>query len=90
MNEIKTISVSEVKFREDLYPRIQHNQQKAQEYSETISNLPPIWVNQHYELIDGKHRLIAHQLANEVNILVEIHETRSDDHLLELAIETNA
>lgn len=32
MNEIKTISVSEVKFREDLYPRIEHNQQKAQEY----------------------------------------------------------
>lgn len=88
--EVKSILVTEVKFRDDLYPRIEHNQQKAQEYSENIDRLPPIWVNQHHELIDGKHRWIAHQLADQKDIQVEIHETRSDEHLLELAIETNA
>lgn len=87
---VKIIPVGNVIFREDLYPRIEHNQQKAQEYSENIENLPPIWVNQHYELIDGKHRWIAHKLADVESISVEIHQTRSDEHLLELAIRTNA
>lgn len=89
-DSLQSIPVSSVKFREDLYPRLEHNQAKAQEYAGNIGNLPPIWVNQHYELIDGKHRWIAHQLAQETEIRVEIHETTSDAHLLELAIETNA
>lgn len=88
--EIKQIKVKDIVFREDLYPRIEHDQQKAQEYADNIEQLPPIWVNQHNELIDGKHRLIAYQLAEVESINVEVHETKSDDHLLELAIETNA
>jgi len=88
--EVLQIRTDDVVFRGDLYPRIEHNQQKAQEYADNIDNLPPIWVNQHNELIDGKHRLIAHQLAGSQQIEVEVHETRSDEHLLELAIETNA
>ncbi|MBB1074495.1 ParB N-terminal domain-containing protein [Rhodoferax sp. 4810] len=88
--DVMVIPVSQVKFRGDLYPRMEHNQAKAQEYSENIENLPPIWVNQHYELIDGNHRRIAHQLAKCETITVEIHHTTSDAHLLELAIKTNA
>ena len=84
------IKVSEVVFRKDLYPRIEHNQAKAQEYSENIEHLPPIWVNQHKELIDGFHRWTANKLAGVDEIEVEVTTTNSDDHLLELAIHANA
>jgi ParB-like chromosome segregation protein Spo0J len=90
MPEKNRIAVESVVFRTDLYPRMEHNQQKAQEYAENVERLPAIWVNQHLELIDGRHRLIAHQLAGKADILAEIHPTRSDEHLLELAIQTNA
>jgi len=84
------IKVSEVVFRKDLYPRIEHNQTKAQKYSENIEYLPPIEVNQHNELIDGFHRWTAHKLAGVDEISVTVTQTNSDDHLLELAIKTNA
>ncbi len=84
------IEVKDVVFRKDLYPRIEHNQAKAQEYSENIEHLPPIEVNQHNELIDGFHRWTAHKLAGLDQIKVVVTHTDSDDHLLELAIKTNA
>lgn len=84
------IAVSDVVFRKDLYPRIEHNQAKAQEYSENIEHLPPIEVNQHNELIDGFHRWTAHKLAGLSEIEAIITETTSDMHLLELAIRTNS
>ncbi len=85
-----TRKVSEIVFRDDLYPRIEHNQTKAQEYAENIEKLPPILINQHNELIDGKHRWIAHQLANQDEIAISQTQTESDEHLLRLAISTNA
>lgn len=84
------IKVSEVVFRKDLYPRIEHNQAKAQEYSENIEHLPAIEVNQHNELIDGFHRWTAHKLAACDEIEATVTQTTSDDHLLELAIRSNA
>jgi hypothetical protein len=90
MNETKTIKVSEVVFRKDLYPRIEHNQQKAQDYAENIEQLPPIEVNQHNELIDGFHRWTAHRLKKLDEITVVVTQTASDAQLLERAIETNA
>lgn len=84
------IKVSNVVFRKDLYPRIEHNQAKAQEYSENIEHLPPIEVNQHNELIDGFHRWTGHKLAGQDEIEATVTETTSDDHLLELAIRSNA
>lgn len=84
------IKVSDVVFRKDLYPRIEHNQAKAQEYSENIEHLPPIEVNQHNELIDGFHRWTAHKLKSADKIEAIVIETNSDEHLLELAIQKNA
>lgn len=84
------IKVTDVVFRKDLYPRIEHNQAKAQEYSENIEHLPPIEVNQHNELIDGFHRWTAHKLKNIEEIPAIVIETSSDEHLLELAIQKNA
>ena len=84
------IKTADVVFRKDLYPRIEHSQAKAQEYSENIEHLPPIEVNQHNELIDGFHRWTAHKLAGVDEIEAVVTQTSSDNHLLELAIKTNA
>jgi DNA-binding XRE family transcriptional regulator len=84
------IKVSEVVFRDDLYPRIETSATTVQKYAEDLSVLPPIIVNQHNELIDGWHRWTAHK-KNEVDeIEATVVETASDADLLEKAIETNA
>mgnify|MGYP000922281079 FL=1 len=85
-----TISVSEVVFREDLYPRIEHDPRLVQKYSEDLEVLPPIEVNQHHELIDGWHRWTAYRKIGAETIPVIITQTKSDVEFLSLAIERNA
>lgn len=82
--------VSEVVFRDDLYPRIETSAVTVQKYAEDLEVLPPIEVNQHGELIDGWHRWTAHRKNNVEFINAIVTETSSDAHLLELAIERNA
>ena len=86
----KTIDVSSIKFREDLYPRINTSPETVQKYAEDLSVLPPIDVNQHRELIDGWHRWTAHRKVGQKKIIVNVVKTKSDEHLLELAIIANA
>ena len=82
--------VSEIVFRGDLYPRIETSPITVQSYAELLEILPPIEINQHNELIDGWHRWTAHKKAQAETIPVVVTETKSDAHLLELAIERNA
>ena len=84
------LKVESVVFREDLYPRIHKNPETVQKYAEDLDVLPPIEVNQNFELIDGWHRWTAHKKAKAENIKCIIVETASDSALLELAIERNA
>lgn len=84
------LAVSDVVFREDLYPRIEHNPQTVQKYAEDLDVLPPIELNQRNELIDGWHRWTAHRKNAAKTIRAIVTETASDAHLLELAIERNA
>lgn len=86
----KKIKVSDVVFREDLYPRLKSDPVTVQKYAEDLSVLPPIEVNQRYELIDGWHRWTAHKKAEAPEIEAIITVTNSDAELLELAIERNA
>lgn len=88
--DIVTRKVSEIIWREDLYPRFETIPGKIQEYAEQIERLPPIEINQHDELIDGYHRWTAHRKAKIENIPVKITSTRSDADLLALAYERNA
>lgn len=80
----------EIIFREDLYPRIEKNPLTVQKYAETIDVLPPIEINQHNEIIDGWHRWTAHKKEKKEEINVKTTETKSDIHLLELAIDRNS
>lgn len=84
------VKVSEIVFRDDLYPRIQTSAVTVQKYAEDLDVLPPIEVNQHNELIDGWHRWTAHKKAEADTIPVVVTVTESDSELLELAIERNA
>lgn len=90
MGEVIELSVGEVIFREDLYPRLETSAVTVQKYAEDLGVLPPIEVNQRNELIDGWHRWTAHKKAEADTIPAIVVETESDAHLLELAIERNA
>ena len=84
------LALSEVVFREDLYPRLEKNARTVDQYAEDLTVLPPIEVNQHNELIDGWHRWTAHRKAGAERIPVTVTETSGDAHFLELAIRRNA
>jgi hypothetical protein len=87
---LSDLLLSEVVFREDLYPRLEKNARTVDQYAEDLTVLPPIEVNQRNELIDGWHRWTAHRKAGAERIPATVTETASDEHLLELAIERNA
>lgn len=84
------MKVADVVYREDLYPRIETCAVTVQKYAADLDVLPPIQVNQHGELIDGWHRWTAHKKNEVEEIRADVIETKSDAHLLELAIEANA
>jgi len=86
----KQIKTTEVVYRTDLYPRLNHDPATVQKYAEDLSVMPPIEVNQNNELIDGWHRWTAHK-KNEVDVIdVIVTQTKSDAEFLELAIVRNA
>lgn len=90
MTETRTVAVSEIIFRDDLYPRMEKHPVTVQKYAEDLAVLPPIEINQRNELIDGWHRWTAYKKVGEEQIPVTITETTGDGHLLELAIRRNA
>ena len=84
------MKTNEIKFREDLYPRFEPNQQAIERYSNSIEYLPPIIINHNNILIDGFHRWKAHQLAKQDEIKVEIIETASEQEVKKLAYKLNS
>lgn len=84
------MKVSDIIFRDDLYPRIKHDPALVQRYVENLDALPPVEVNQHNELIDGWHRWTAHKTAEREMICATVTKTASDNELYALAIERNA
>lgn len=85
-----TLSTDQVIYREDLYPRMNHDPALVQRYAENLDVLPPIEVNQNNILIDGWHRWTAHRKAQVPTIRAIVTETVADVDLLALAIERNA
>ena len=82
--------VSDVIFRNDLYPRINHDPALVVIYADNIEQLPPIEINQHNELIDGWHRLTAHRKVNAETIQVTVTQTKSNADFLLLACKRNS
>ncbi len=86
----ETRRVDEIKFREDLYPRITKDPALIQKYKKELSVLPPLKVNQKNELIDGYNRLCAHIAAEQETVAVTVIETKDDRDLFLRAIRANA
>jgi len=86
----KTIKVSDVIYREDLYPRSLTSPEKVQDYAENLNILPPVEVNQQNILIDGWHRWTAHKKNEVQEILTTVTETMAEAEILELAIIRNS
>ena len=84
------LKLNTVVIRDDLYPRLKTNPRLVEAYSENVDVLPPIEVNQHNHLIDGRHRLTAYEMAGLEYIPVLVTETQNDGHLLRLACQRNA
>lgn len=83
-------NVSEIIWREDLYPRIVADPATIQRYADNLSVLPPIEVNQNNILIDGFHRWTAHRKAECETIAVTVTETASEAEVYALAIRRNS
>lgn len=89
-NSTVLMHLEDIKFREDLYPRIKKDAALVQQYAATLDVLPPVEVNQHNELIDGWHRWTAHKKNEVKDITVIVTETASDMAFLSLAIRRNS
>lgn len=86
----RKMKISEIVFRDDLYPRFDPNPQLIKKYSESVDYLPPIKIDQHNILIDGLHRLRAHELAEKEKISVEVIEVESEKQLKQMAYRLNS
>lgn len=87
---METRQLSEIIFRDDLYPRIKADPATIQRYAEILDVLPPIEINQHNELIDGFHRFTAYRKMEKDSIPVMVTPTSSEIEFLKLAIQRNA
>ena len=87
---METRKVSEIVYREDLYPRFKPNASAIQEYAENTDRLPPIEIDQHNILIDGYHRWKAFQTAKLEDIPVFVTTVKSEAELERLAVERNS
>ena len=90
LTECIEVQVSDLVWREDLYPRFEPNPAVIQQYADSIEQLPPIEINQRNEIIDGYHRWTAHRKVEAETITAFVTETKSDQEFLRLAIRRNA
>jgi len=82
--------LTDIIWREDLYPRFEPVPERIQQYAECIDLLPPIEINQRNELIDGYHRWTAHKKEDRSTITVIVTPTASDAELDRLMVRRNA
>ena len=87
---METRKISEIIYRQDLYPRFKPNPAKIQEYAENLDRLPPIEIDQHNILIDGYHRLKAYETEKREEIPVQVIQVQSEAELERLAVAHNA
>ena len=90
IEEMRRIKVADVIYREDLYPRVEVDPALVERYADDIDVLPPIELNQGNILIDGVHRLRAHQDKGLETIAYTVTETDSEAELLKLACRRNS
>jgi hypothetical protein len=83
------IEIDEIKIIGELHPRQDINEEKISEYAENLQVLPPIKINPNKILIDGFHRIKAHQ-RKDIKVIAYETENIPDEEVLSRAIALNA
>lgn len=89
---IKTETVALKDLRVNLFVRHALNQEHALYLAELIENgvqLPPIKITRERVVVDGRHRLEAHELNNKSEILCEVVDVRSETDIIAEAYKAN-
>jgi len=66
------IPIKEIVFDKESYPRNKMDNDVISQYRASMDKLPPILINQNKKLVDGYHRIVAHQTEGETEIEAEI------------------
>lgn len=84
------ISVTDVRYVKELYPRLKPNDEVVERYRDALENLPPIVVARDGVLVDGYHRWQAHVREGVESIEAENLGDLSDAEILRESITRNA
>lgn len=87
---MQMVKVSEVKFLENVYPRLEVDKATVALYQLGLDSLPPITVTQDGILVDGYHRLTAYRLEGKTEIPAEVVECEDETVILIEAIRRNS
>lgn len=81
MGKIITVPLSQLKT--NLFVRVRLDDDRILEFAEMLDQLPPIQITKDFEVIDGRHRIEAHDLAGKTEIRAEIIEVKDRiDHIV--------
>ncbi|RLJ04042.1 MAG: hypothetical protein DRP18_05230 [Candidatus Aenigmatarchaeota archaeon] len=83
------ISIDEIKFIKELYPRFELDNETVNAYRNAIDKLPPITISRNKILIDGYHRLTAYRLEGRKEIEAKIFDSENEDEIFIEAIKAN-
>lgn len=87
--ETKTVDVDDVKYLDEVYPREKVDESAVSRYKKALDKLPPIELAKDNTLIDGYHRLRAHQAEGKDKIEAEITNLSHSREVYLAAIEAN-
>lgn len=86
---VKMIPINDIEFVKELYPRFEVDEEVVQRYRNSIDDLPPVRLDEDNRLIDGYHRLRAHRVEGEDEILAVVESVEDDSDFYKRAIEAN-
>lgn len=84
------VPIESIIFDRKLYPRSEFDLEYVRELAEVVGDLPPIEINQHNVLIDGRYRLEAHKARGLKRIRVTMTEVPNDLEHKRLAARRNS
>lgn len=90
MGKIVTVPLSELKT--NLFVRVKLDDDRVIMFWEMLNDgqeLPPIQITKDFEVIDGRHRIEAHDYAKKTEIRAEIVEVKNQTDLIVQAIAAN-
>jgi len=87
---LKTLKLSQIKLDQGIYPRFETDEERAKFFAKLLEEgnqfepiiVAPTETEGLYELLDGNHRLLAHQIAGKEEIRAEIYDVPKEERRL--------